>query len=179
MTTSPLKGGPTQPEVCAVSLHKLGVQKDDIAIDIGCGTGTVSLAIAATARQVYAVDIRPEAVGTARENIRSAGCSNITLVEGDAIALIREMERIDVAFIGGTQGLTGILTLLAEKRVRSIVVNAVLIETVASAIETMKSLGIFQDAVLLQVSRSHDLLGKTMFKPINPVYIIHGGVVPY
>jgi len=179
MTTSPLKGGPTQPEVCAVALQKLGVRKDDIAIDIGCGTGTVSLAMAATARQVYAIDIRPEAIETARENIKLKGFENITLIEGDAIHLINDLDIIDVAFIGGSQGLTRMLTLLAERRVRSIVINAVLIETAATAIHTMRSLGIFQDAVLLQVSRSYDLLGKTMFKPINPIYIIHGGDSSY
>ena len=51
---------------------------------------------------------------------------------------------------------------------------AVLIETACTAIDTMKRLGIFSDAVHLQVSRSYELTNRTMFKPINPVYIIHG-----
>ena len=44
-----LPGGPTQPEVMAVSLEKLGVQTGDTVADIGCGTGTVRQAIAALA----------------------------------------------------------------------------------------------------------------------------------
>ena len=53
-----LPGGPTQPEVMAVSLEKLGVQPGDTVADIGCGTGTVTKAIAAlagTSGHVYAV----------------------------------------------------------------------------------------------------------------------------
>ncbi|HJK18510.1 MAG TPA: class I SAM-dependent methyltransferase, partial [Methanocorpusculum sp.] len=52
-----LPGGPTQPEVMAVSLEKLGVQPGDTVADIGCGTGTVTKAIAAlagTCGHVYA-----------------------------------------------------------------------------------------------------------------------------
>ena len=59
-----LPGGPTQPEVMAVSLEKLGVQPGDTVADIGCGTGTVTKAIAALAGEsghVYAVDRRSAA----------------------------------------------------------------------------------------------------------------------
>ena len=175
MTTSELRGGPTQPEVCAVALEKLGISPGDYAIDIGCGTGSVSIAIAKTAEHVFAIDLRPEAINVARETIESAGCRNITLIEGDAIQFLSEKQKIDVAFIGGTKGLSEILLTLAEKRVRSIVVNAVLLETAALAIAEMRSLGIFSEAIHIQVSRSYDLLGKTMFKPINPIYIIVGG----
>ncbi len=82
--------------------------------------------------------------------------------------------KIDCAFLGGSRNLAETLTLLAEEGTRSIVVNAVLLETACLAIETMKRLGIFSDALHLQVSRSYELTKRTMFKPINPVYIIHG-----
>lgn len=64
-----LSGGITQPEVMAVSLEKLGVRPGDIAADIGCGTGTVTKAIAALTGAggcVYAVDRRPAAVSITR-----------------------------------------------------------------------------------------------------------------
>ncbi|MCP1662395.1 MAG: methyltransferase domain-containing protein [Methanocalculus sp. MSAO_Arc1] len=177
MTTSELKGGPTQPEICAVAVDKLGVQKSDIAVDIGCGTGTVSIALAERAEHVYAIDIREEAIRVAQNAILTGGCSNITLVLGNATEFLEDLDEdeiIDVAFIGGTQDLETVLLALVERRVRSIVVNAVLLETAVLAISTMKRLGIFSEAVHLQVSRAHDLNGKTIFKPINPIYIITG-----
>ncbi len=175
MTTSELRGGPTQPEVCAVALSKLAVRPGDIAVDIGCGTATVSVAIARTADLVYAIDMRQEAITVAGRTIADSGLTNITLLEGDALSFLEEMEEIDVAFIGGSKGLLQVLSLLAEKRVRTIVVNAVLLETATLAIGTMRERSIFSEAVHLQVSRSHDLAGKTMFKPENPIYIIVGG----
>ncbi|MCQ1539129.1 precorrin-6Y C5,15-methyltransferase (decarboxylating) subunit CbiT [Methanocalculus taiwanensis] len=179
MTTSELKGGPTQPEICAVAVDKLGIRPGDTVADIGCGTGTVSIAIARTAQRVYAIDIRPEAITVAEDTIAKSGLTNITLIEDDACSFLQESERIDLAFVGGSKGLPRILLLLAEKRVRTIVVNAVLIETATSAINTMRALGIFAEAIHLQVSRSHDLAGKTMFKPENPIYIIVGRCVSY
>ncbi len=175
MKVNTLRGGPTQPEICAVSLAKLGVRNGDIAIDIGCGTGTVSIAIAKTAGHVHAIDMRSEAIVHARRRIASAGCDNITLVEGNAVDFLKHADTIDIAFIGGSKELSVILEYLAAKHVRSIVVNAVLLETAALAITEMRRLGIFSEAIHLQVSRSHDLAGKTIFKPINPVYIISGG----
>ncbi len=38
-----LPGGPTQPEVMTVSLAKHAIQPGDTVVDIGCGTGTVTL----------------------------------------------------------------------------------------------------------------------------------------
>ncbi len=65
---------------------------------------------------------------------------------------------------------------LAEIVRGRIVVNAVLLDTVSRTVRTMKELGIFVEALHIQVSRSHELVGDIMFQPINPVYIIVGEV---
>lgn len=171
---SELKGGPTQPEVCAVAVAKLDLCPGDTVVDIGCGTGTVSIAIARTAEKVFAIDMRPEAIAVAGRTIADSGLTNITLVKGDALSFLKETEGIDVAFVGGSKELQQVLPLLAEKRVRTIVVNAVLLETAMLAIGAMRECGIFSEAIHLQVSRSADLAGKTMFRPENPIYIIVG-----
>jgi cobalt-precorrin-6B (C15)-methyltransferase len=46
-----LKGGPTQDEVMAVSLAKLGIRPGDRVVDVGCGTGKVAVAISKTAER--------------------------------------------------------------------------------------------------------------------------------
>jgi cobalt-precorrin-6B (C15)-methyltransferase len=38
----------------------------------------------------------------------------------------------------------------------------------------MQDLGIFNEAVHVQISKSYELAGGIAFKPINPVYIIVG-----
>ena len=53
-------------------------------------------------------------------------------------------------------------------------INAVLLSTLAQAVETLQNLGGFCEVVQVQVARSHEIAGSIMFKPIDPVYVIVG-----
>lgn len=171
-----LPGGPTQPEVMAVSLAKLGIRLGDTVVDIGCGTGTVTLEMAkltGPGGQVYAVDRRQEAIACTNETCEGM---NVEIFEGEALDFLQAPhKKIDCAFLGGSRDIREVLVSLKNEGTRSIVVNAVLLETAVETIHAMKELDIFIEAVHLQVSRSHDLVERIMFQPINPVYIIHGG----
>lgn len=170
-----LSGGPTKDEVMAISLFKLGLLKGDIFADIGCGTGKISLAVSGQASKVYAIDRRKEAVELAREKAGRTGARNIEFFHGEAVDFLPALDRLDCAFVGGSGNLERVLRILHTLGTRSIVVNAVKIETLHLAITTMEQLGIFKEAVHVQVSRSYPLAGGTMFRPIDPVYIIAGG----
>jgi len=170
-----LKGGPTQDEIMAISLQKLGLMPGDVFADIGCGTGKIAIAASERAARVYAVDRRPEAIACARDQATRAGVTNIEFYEGDAVDFLKGIDALDCAFVGGSQHLSGVLGMLAEKeRLRSIVVNAVMVETLHEAISCMQRLGIFREAVHVQVARTYPIAGSVMFRPIDPVYIIVG-----
>ncbi len=171
-----LPGGPTKDEILAISLFKLGLQKDDVFADIGCGTGKVSISAASRVRKVYAIDRRDEAVECARTEVGRSGLSNIDIIHGEAVDFLRSAGRIDVAFVGGSRQLEEVLTLLKSLGARTIVVNAVMLETVTTAVKTMQELGIFKEAVHAGISRSYPIGQGIMFKPLDPVYIIVGGV---
>ena len=170
-----LPGGPTKDEVMAIALFKSGLQKSDIFLDIGCGTGKVSLNAAPMVKWVYGADTRIEAVNYARECASRAGVQNAQFFCEEAIDFLERFETVDAAFVGGSRDLSRVLTLLAEKEARSVVVNAVLIETMHEAISEMKRLGIFKEAILVSVSRSYPLGRGMMFKPHDPVFVIVGG----
>jgi cobalt-precorrin-6B (C15)-methyltransferase len=172
MDGTKLAGGPTQDEIMAVSLFKLGLCPADTVLEIGCGTGKVSVALAKLVTQVYALDRRPEAISVATETARCAGVSNIGFSCMDALEFLKKDQVFDCAFLGGTKNLTEILPVLATKVKRTIVVNAVMVSTLERAVATAKDLGIFSEAVQVQVSRSYDIAGSIMFRPIDPVYII-------
>ena len=174
MSGTLLAGGQTQDEIMAVSLFKLGLCNTDILIEIGCGSGKVSVAAANQAKKVFSIDKRPEAIQTARDLAEKNGLHNIEFFCTDASDFLESDRIFDCAFIGGTQQLSQILPVLTKKVRRTIVVNAVLLSTLTQGVATMKQLGIFYEVVQMQVARSHEIAGSIMFKPIDPVYVIVG-----
>lgn len=171
-----LKGGPTQDEIMAVSLFKLGIRDGDVMADVGCGTGKIAIQASERCSHVHAIDRRSEAVAYARREIAGAGRENITLIHGDAAEMLDGIDELDCAFVGGSGNIETVLAKLSEKVQGRIVVNAVLLDTVSRTVRTMKELGIFKEALHVQVSRSHDLAGDMMFTPIHPVFILVGEV---
>ena len=174
MSGTKLAGGPTQDEIMAVSLFKLGLRSTDTVLEIGCGSGKVSIAAAQQATKILSIDKRPEAIKTARESAQNASIHNIEFFCTDAVDFLKSDRIYDCAFVGGTQDLDRILPVLAKKVRRTIVVNAVLLSTLAQAVATLQQLGIFCEVVQVQVARSHEIGGSIMFKPIDPVYVIVG-----
>jgi cobalt-precorrin-6B (C15)-methyltransferase len=167
-------GTPTQPEVIAVALSKLNIKPADIFVDIGCGSGSVSISAARLAKRVYAVDNRDEAIRAATENIKECGLTNIQVLKGEASQLLADLEA-DCAFVGGSKNLEQILEILVEK-VPRFVISAVRMETVFSALEVMKKNNVFKELLYIQLSRGNELAGGTMLKPENPVFLITGGL---
>jgi cobalt-precorrin-6B (C15)-methyltransferase len=170
-----LAGGPTKDEIMAVSLAKLSLLPGDVFADIGCGTGMVTVTAAPRVHKVYAVDIREEAVTSTRRLAGEQGVENIEITCENGVDLLRRVPRVDAAFIGGSHELTRVLELLAEKKVRSVVVNAVLLSTLHEAVSAMQQLSMFREVVQVLVARSVPLGKGIMFHPLDPVFIIVGG----
>ena len=169
-----LRGGPTQDEVLAVSLFKAGLRKGDVFADLGCGTGKVSIAAARLCSKVYAVDVRPEAIECAKAETQKAEVGNIEFHHCRAEDFLKTDPSVDVAFLGGSKGLKETLEELDRLKTRTVVVNAVLIRTLEDAGVHHEKTGTFREAVQVQVSRSYQLAGSIMFKPIDPVFVIVG-----
>lgn len=174
MNGTKLAGGPTQDEIMAVSLQKLCLRSTDTVLEIGCGTGKVSVAMAKIVQQVDSLDLRPEAVACAEETARAASVCNIGFSCTEATEYLRHGNVYDCAFLGGTKNLLAILPVLAKHVKRTIVINAVLLSTVGDAVSALQELGLFCEVVQVQISRSHAIAGSVMFRPIDPVFIIVG-----
>jgi len=171
----PPTAGSTADEVLSIALGKLAPCRDEVFADIGCGRGKVALAASPLVREVWAIDRRPEAVAYAREQVRGAGAANVRVVEGEAPEALAGIPSPGCAFIGGSGNLTAVIVALAGKGTARMAVSCVRIETLSEAVSAMRGLGIFREALLVQVARSHDLAGGTMFLPGNPVYLVIGG----
>lgn len=66
------------------ALEFAGLSGEETVWDLYCGIGTISLFLAKKARQVYGVEIVPEAIADAKENARINGIKNVEFYVGRA-----------------------------------------------------------------------------------------------
>ena len=166
----------TKEEVRSVSICKLHLTEDAVVYDIGSGTGSVSVEIAALSPrvQVYAMEVNGEAVSLLEENCKQFGLHNIRCIRTKAPDGLEDLPVATHAFIGGSKGnLREILwTLYRKNNHMRIVVNAVSMETICQMQELLKELPVEQEEILqLSVTKTKQLGGYHMLQAANPVYI--------
>ncbi|MBQ4641434.1 MAG: 23S rRNA (uracil(1939)-C(5))-methyltransferase RlmD [Oscillospiraceae bacterium] len=66
------------------AIRQAGITKNDLVLDLYCGVGTITLAMAAAAGKVIGVEVVEQAVEDARENARRNGIENAEFFCGDA-----------------------------------------------------------------------------------------------
>ena len=85
---------PVQTEVLYEKAVELADLKgDETVLDLYCGIGTISLFFARKARQVFGVEIVPEAIADARKNAERNNITNATFAVGAAEEVIPELYR--------------------------------------------------------------------------------------
>ena len=166
----------TKEEVRSVSICKLHLTEDAVVYDIGSGTGSVSVEIAALSPrvQVYAMEVNGEAVSLLEENCKQFDLHNVRCIRTKAPDGLEDLPVATHAFIGGSKGnLREILwTLYRKNNHMRIVVNAVSMETICQMQELLKELPVEQDEILqLSVTKTKQLGGYHMLQAANPVYI--------
>lgn len=166
----------TKEEVRSVSICKLHLTEDAVVYDIGSGTGSVSVEIAALSPrvQVYAMEVNGEAVSLLKENCKQFGLHNVRCIRTKAPDGLEDLPVATHAFIGGSKGnLREILwTLYRKNNHMRIVVNAVSMETICQMQELLKELPVEQEEILqLSVTKTKQLGGYHMLQAANPVYI--------
>ena len=166
----------TKEEVRSVSICKLHLTEDAVVYDIGSGTGSVSVEIAALSPrvQVYAMEVNGEAVSLLEENCKQFGLHNVRCIRTKAPDGLEDLPVATHAFIGGSKGnLREILWRLYRKNNHMrIVVNAVSMETICQMQELLKELPVEQEEILqLSVTKTKQLGSYHMLQAANPVYI--------
>jgi ubiquinone/menaquinone biosynthesis C-methylase UbiE len=63
--------------------EKGALNKNTVAIDIGCGTGTFTLELAKHCKKIYALDFSPMMLDRLNEKVKSCGLDNVVTICGD------------------------------------------------------------------------------------------------
>ena len=69
------------------------ITKEDLVLDLYCGVGTITLAMASAAGRVIGVEVIPQAVEDAKDNARRNGIENAEFFCGDAGQAALELEK--------------------------------------------------------------------------------------
>jgi precorrin-6Y C5,15-methyltransferase (decarboxylating) CbiT subunit len=168
----------TKFEVRMLSISKLRLRKNDKVLDIGAGTGSISVEIARVMLNatVFAVEQNPEAIRLIEANKDKFDLKNLNILLGRAPELLRDIGRMDKVFVGGSDGeMENIIkwsgnNLAATGR---IVINAITLDTLYRSKESLVKYG-FEKIEIIQVGiNKFETAGKAyLLKAQNPSFIM-------
>ena len=168
----------TKSEVRAVCLSKLALSPTDIAYDIGCGTGSVTIEMAFSAYdgKVYAFDKNEEAIDLLKQNCQKFHLDNVEAICGLAPECLKDLPVPDLAFIGGSSGnMDEIVSYLhGINNEMRFVITAVTLESAMAGLDSLKNVGISGDFVQVAVSKGRQIGDLHMLMAQNPIFIISG-----
>lgn len=166
-----LPGTATQEENIHIAMGKLNILPGNVFLDIGCGSGAVSLAASRYTDKVYGIDVRKEAVEASKIMVPGG-----VFLCGNASDLLSELPPIDRCFIGGTRQIEDFFPKLLERAAPGCVTvaNLARIGMAYRMAELMRSHRLFQELLQIQISRGYELAGDFALKPINPIFMVVG-----
>ena len=167
----------TKCEVRTVSIAKLDLQENSVLYDIGAGTGSVSIEIAAKypGIKVYAIEKNKQALSLIEENKRKFCTDNVEILSGEALEILKnsQLDMPTHVFVGGSGGnFKEMAQWLFTKNPRlQMVANAVSLNSIAEIYKTAEELQLQAEVVSMNVSKAKKMGGYDMMMANNPVYI--------
>jgi len=177
---SDLVPGPTKEEIRVITISKARLCEGSIVVDVGCGTGglTVEAALQVAPKgKVYAFDEDQSAIELTKGNVEKFGLQgSVWIARGKAPEALLSLPTADAFLIGGGGlSLRAILqtAFFKLKMNGRIVINAILLETATIAIAELKALG-FKDIDIahISVAKGKQINSGTMMMARNPITIV-------
>lgn len=169
----------TKEEVRVVALSKARLKDGNTVLDIGCGSGSITVEAAmqvAPNGKVYAIDQDENAIKLTKENSKKFSVTNIEVIHSKAQDAISKLPTADAIFIGGTGGDTYDIIKLAYNKLKSkgrIVIDTILIETMYHSLKAIEELELENvDVTQITIAKSRKVSTGTMMLARNPVIII-------
>jgi cobalt-precorrin-6B (C15)-methyltransferase len=167
----------TKEDVRALVISKLRLKENSSAIDVGCGSGsiTVELCLQTKANKVYAIDFDQRAIDLTRRNLLKFGLNAQTILS-NAQDILPLLPQVDAIIIGGSWGNIEQIIHLSIERLRKggrIVIDTILIETMYKAINTIYKEKLDEaDVTQIIISKARKVSTGTMMLARNPVIIV-------
>jgi cobalt-precorrin-6B (C15)-methyltransferase len=169
----------TKEEVRAVIMAKAAVGVDSRIIDIGAGTGSLSIQAALLAKngQVVAVEKNPEAISLIKRNCLKHGVQNLQVIEMAAPEGLAGLSLADIIIVGGSGGKLEDIISLADQLLANkgrLIIPSVTLATLHESICYLTELTYRLDICQVAVTKYVLVKEHFMAKAHNPIFIITG-----
>jgi cobalt-precorrin-6B (C15)-methyltransferase len=166
----------TKEDIRAIAISKLRLKEGYSAIDVGCGSGSITVEISLqTKGHVYAIDFDKNAIELTKKNLQKFG-AKVEVILGKAQDVLPKLPQVDAVMVGGTWGDTRQVIDLAIGRLKKggrIVIDTILIETMYQALAAVNELGMAEiDITQVTIAKARKVTTGTMMLARNPVMII-------
>ncbi len=167
----------TKEEIRAIVIGKLRLKDGFSAIDIGCGSGSITVEIGLQTRsnKIYAIDFNEKAIELTRKNLNKFGVRAVTMLSR-AEDVLPTLPKANAIMIGGSWGnIHQILTLAAERLVDGgrLVIDTILIETLYKTLDALKSSNMRAiDVTQATLAKGRQVSTGTMMIARNTVTIV-------
>ena len=168
----------TKEEVRAISLNKLELLNAKTFIDVGAGTGSVSIEAGYSYPnlKVIAIERNDDAIDLVKQNKEKFNLDNVEIIKAYAPVELDKDIKADAIFLGGTgKKLEEIIDWSKDLLVDGgrLVANFIIIDTFYEMLRLVKEKGFKNiDVTVLNVAKLEKLGTGEYFKPHNPIYII-------
>ena len=167
----------TKREIRILTLAAARLEVDSVIVDVGAGTGSITIEAArlASKGKVFALERKAEAIELIRRNVEKFSVGNVEIICAEAPEGLEALPMLDAAIIGGSGGqLEKILDILYTKLKIGgrMILNAITIQTLATALEYFRRCEWRCEASQVQITRLERVGNYDMAKALNPVWII-------
>jgi cobalt-precorrin-6B (C15)-methyltransferase len=167
----------TKEDVRALVISKLRLKENSSAIDVGCGSGsiTVEMCLQTKGNKIYAIDFDGKAVELTRKNLLKFNVK-AEVIFSKAQDILPLLPQVDAILIGGTSGEVERIVNLGIDRLNKggrIVIDTVLIETMYRALTTINQANLKEvDVTQAIIAKARKVTTGTMMSARNPIIII-------
>lgn len=166
----------TKEEIRILSISKMKLDKGYNVLDIGAGTGSISIQAAKICNKghVTAIERDDEAIDIINKNKKKFSVNNLSILKGEAVELLNSInETYDAIFIGGSGGNLDKIIESCYSKLKNggnIVLDFITISNVYKSMETLKRLGLNAQCTQISISKTRN---KTyMLMANNPIFIV-------
>jgi precorrin-6Y C5,15-methyltransferase (decarboxylating) CbiT subunit len=168
----------TKEEIRILSLSKLQLTVGDCLLDVGAGTGSVSIEMARLLPEstVYAVEQKAKALDLIRQNALKFETPNIKIIEGIAPDALSNLSDVNKIFIGGSGGNLKEIIDWIECNCHTgsrVVINAVSLNTLVNTRQLLDTPAFSQPEIIqVSINRIEKLGNAEMFRAQSSIFII-------